>query len=78
MVRKIIPSGAMGALSVTVHGDGLGMTVAMEDDTLVIGSFRHDGPAGRDQGAAWVLYQHANGTDGWGEVAKLRASDGAA
>jgi uncharacterized repeat protein (TIGR01451 family) len=59
-------------------GDRLGDATALEGDVLVVGAPSDDGSAGADQGAAYVFYRHQSGADGWGQVRKITASDGAA
>ncbi len=54
--------------------DFFGQSVALHGDTALVGSSA-DGPAGDDQGAAYVF--EFNGV-AWTQMAKLRASDGGA
>jgi hypothetical protein len=54
--------------------DGFGYAVALEGDTLVVGSDGEDG-SGTDRGAAYVFYRDQGGADNWGQVAKLTAGD---
>ncbi len=56
-------------------GDLFGTSVAIEGDYVVVGASSEDG-GGSDRGAAYIFYRHQNGTDSWGEVVKLTASDG--
>lgn len=66
-VRKVtLPSLAGSAVSVDLEGD-----------TLVVGTFR-DGGLGTDAGAVYVFGRNQGGTEQWGQVQKLTASDGAA
>lgn len=54
--------------------DGFGYAVALEGDTLVVGSDGEDG-SGTDRGAVYVFYRDQGGADNWGQVAKLTAGD---
>jgi uncharacterized repeat protein (TIGR01451 family) len=54
-------------------GDSLGGSVAVGGDLIVVGARWDDG----GKGAAYVFARNQGGADGWGEVAKLTASDGA-
>ena len=63
-VRKLTASDAQA-------GDRFGGSVAVNGDTSIVGADRHDDLAG----AAYVFQQHEGGTDNWGEVKKLLASD---
>ena len=51
-----------------------GFSVALSGDYVVVGAFLEDG-LGTDRGAAYVFYRNQGGTDNWGQVAKLTASD---
>jgi uncharacterized repeat protein (TIGR01451 family) len=69
---------AWGRVTKLTASDGapssdFGYSVALSDDTLVVGAYNAD-----DAGAAYVFERNRNGADAWGEVAKLTASDGAA
>ncbi|MEJ2212002.1 MAG: FG-GAP repeat protein, partial [Anaerolineae bacterium] len=62
-------------------GDRFGSSVAIDNDTVVVGAYWEDG-AGIDRGAAYVFernYDRSNPSvpkaDNWGQVAKLIASD---
>ncbi len=68
-VAKLIASDA-------ADSDEFGYSVAIDGDYIVVGAYREDG-AGSDRGAAYVFYRNQGGTDNWGEVAKLTASDAA-
>lgn len=59
-------------------GDTFGYPVLLSGDTLVVGSHRADVGTNDGQGAVYVFYRNRGGTDNWGQVAKLTASDGAA
>ena len=54
--------------------DFFGGSVAVSGDTIVVGAHAQDYYIG----AAYVFQRDAGGTDNWGEVKKLRASDGEA
>ena len=55
-------------------GDLFGASVAISGDTAVVGAYWED--AGADlAGAAYVFQRDQGGTDNWGEVKKLLASD---
>jgi uncharacterized repeat protein (TIGR01451 family) len=64
-VKKLTASD--GAVS-----DNFGFSVALSGDTLVVGAY---GQSGR--GAAYVFERDEGGTNAWGQVKKLTASDGA-
>ena len=56
-------------------GDAFGISVYIDGDTVVAGSYSADGVV-VDSGAAYVFERDAGGPDYWGEVVKLAASDG--
>ncbi len=57
-------------------GDELGWSVSISGATLVVGApFDDDG--GASSGSAYVFERNQGGTDNWGEVKKLTASDAA-
>ena len=58
-------------------GDGIGNSVAVSGDTAVAGSYLEDS-SGTDAGAAYVFERNQGGTNNWGQVKKLVASDAAA
>lgn len=60
-----------------VRGDNFGISVSVHGDFALVGAHRDD-DAGRNSGAAYVFYRDAGGSDAWGQVRKLTASDGAA
>jgi cysteine-rich repeat protein len=66
-VKKLTASDATGA-------DRFGSSVSLSGDTIAIGAFEDDG-AGVDSGSAYVFDRHAGGTDNWGQVKELNASD---
>jgi hypothetical protein len=51
-----------------------GGSVAISGDVIVVGA-KQDGEGGIRAGAAFVFQRKQNGTDSWGEVTKLIASD---
>ncbi len=55
--------------------DNLGVSVAIDGDTAVVGAPRDDVGANTEQGAVYVFTRTG---DGWTQTAKLTASDGAA
>lgn len=57
--------------------DTFGHSVAISGDYVVVGAPNKDGSAA-DEGAAYVYYRDQGGTDAWGQVTKLTASDAAA
>ncbi len=58
-------------------GDNFGVSVAVEDDTVVVGSWQND-DNGRNSGSAYVFTKPALGWAGTFETLKLTAPDGAA
>jgi hypothetical protein len=56
------------------NDDLLGSSVAVGGDYAVAGAMGEDG-AGSNQGAAYVFERNYGGSDNWGQVAKLTASD---
>jgi hypothetical protein len=70
-IRKIYASDVAVA-------DSFGYSVALSNDTAIIGAIREDGGAGDPvdgAGAAYVFIRHYGGTNAWGEVARLAAPD---
>ncbi|MBN2493433.1 MAG: FG-GAP repeat protein [Deltaproteobacteria bacterium] len=67
-VAKLLPSDGAGVM-------GFGDTVAIDGDTLVVGSDL-DGQNGLQAGAAYVFERDLGGADAWGQVCKLVADDG--
>jgi len=55
--------------------DRFGFSVAISDNTIVVGAYHHDAN-GDASGAAYVFERNWDGTNGWGQVKKLTASDG--
>jgi hypothetical protein len=58
------------------ESDFFGM-VAIYEDTVIVGAFRHAVGSNLSQGAAYIFERNQGGADNWGEVKKLTASDGA-
>jgi len=58
-------------------GDYFGVSVAICGDTLVVGAYRDD-DNGIESGSAYVFARNQGGSDNWGQLTKLTASDGAA
>ena len=57
-------------------GDAFGISVAVSGDTLVVGAYLQDlGVPFDDAGAAYVFQRNEGGSDNWGEVKKLTASN---
>jgi len=68
-VKKVTASDAAG-------GDWFGESVAISGDTVVVGSAFND-DHGSDSGSAYIFGRHQGGTNNWGELEKLTASDAA-
>ena len=58
-------------------GDYFGVSVSVSGDTAIVGASSHDA-GGTDAGAVYIFERDEGGTDNWGQVAKLTASDAAA
>ena len=58
-------------------GDQFGWSVSVGGDVAVVGAYGN-ADAGDFTGSAYVFARHEGGTDNWGQVAKLTASDAAA
>lgn len=56
--------------------DEFGSSLALDGNTLIVGANQDNNGSKSDQGAAYVLYRDQGGSDNWGAVKKLRASDG--
>lgn len=54
-----------------------GWSVAMDGGTAIIGAYKDD-DSGSESGAAYVFERNANGPNAWGQVRKLKGSDGSA
>ena len=70
-VKKLIASEAVGE-------DIFGSSVAIYEDTAVVGAWFDNIGSNRFQGSAYIFERNHGGTNNWGEVKKLTASDGAA
>jgi hypothetical protein len=58
------------------NGDRFGNSVAISNDTIVVGAYLEDGWMMDDRGAAYVFARNRGGVaDSWGEVKKLLALD---
>ena len=57
--------------------DQFGFSVSISGDTVVVGA-QGDNDAGNFTGSAYIFERNQGGTDNWGEVTKLTASDAAA
>jgi spore coat protein U-like protein len=58
-------------------GDRFGISVSINGDMVVVGALKSDGNIS-NSGAAYIFYRDQGGTDNWGQVQKIIASDGAA
>jgi hypothetical protein len=58
------------------ESDQYGMSVSISGDYAVVGAYRDD-DNGTNSGSVYVFSRNEGGTDAWGSVAKLTASDGA-
>lgn len=58
-------------------GDYFGIAVSLSGDTVAIGASREDGPGSltSNAGATYIFERNRGGTNGWGEVLQIRASD---
>lgn len=57
--------------------DYFGIAVGISGDTIVVGA-NYDDDRGENSGSAYIYSRHQGGTDNWGQVRKIAASDGAA
>ena len=55
-------------------GDTFGRSVSISGDYAIVGAYMEDAGGG-DAGAAYIFDRNQGGTDNWGEVTKLTASD---
>ena len=67
-VKKLLASDAQA-------DDWFGWSVAVSGTSAVVGAYLEDA-GGSEAGAAYVFQRDQGGTDNWGEVTKLTASDG--
>ncbi|MBU1692851.1 MAG: FG-GAP repeat protein [Verrucomicrobia bacterium] len=72
----IVDSEVKLTASDAAEGDGFGAAVAVAGDVAVVGAYGDD-DAGNESGSAYVFERNAGGTNAWGQVAKLTASDAA-
>ncbi len=70
LVKKLAASDA-------ALGDHFGRSVAMSGDYAIVGAPADD-DNGSSSGSAYIFSRNQGGSDNWGQVAKLTASDGAA
>jgi hypothetical protein len=66
-VRKILGTD-------TAASDLFGYALALDGDRLAVGALRDDSPWG-DAGSVYLFERNKGGPEGWGQVAKLTASD---
>ena len=55
--------------------DYFGYSVAVAGDVAVVGAYGEAAAAGNNSGAAYIFERNMGGTNAWGEVKKLTASD---
>ncbi|WP_246050251.1 T9SS type A sorting domain-containing protein [Neolewinella litorea] len=58
-------------------GDNFGWSTDISGDLAIVGAYQDD-DQGEKAGSAYILGRNAGGTDQWGQVAKLSATDGSA
>lgn len=56
--------------------DNFGYSLCIDNDTIIVAAYG-DADKGSRTGAAYIYYRNQGGTDNWGQVKKLTASDGA-
>ena len=61
-----------------VTNDGFGGSVAISGDTVVVGARSDDGDNAFVLGSAYIYERNSGGSNNWGEVKKILASDGEA
>ncbi|MBU1695136.1 MAG: hypothetical protein KKC51_14395, partial [Verrucomicrobia bacterium] len=61
-----------------VAGDWFGISVSVAGDVALVGAYAADPGGLNSAGSAYVFERNASGTNAWGQVAKLTASDKAA
>jgi len=69
-VVKLVASDGFG-------GHNFGIAVSISGDFAIVGAFQENS-AGLDSGAAYLFARNEGGTDNWGELTKLVASDASA
>ncbi len=67
-IQKIIPDDGSA-------GDWFGYAVALDGDTLVVGSPYSDIAPVDDCGAAYIFYRNEGGENNWGQISKIYSSD---
>ncbi len=70
LVKKILASDGAA-------GDRFGASVAISGDTVVVGAEFND-VKGNDSGSIYIFDRNEDGSDNWGQVTRIVASDGAA
>ncbi len=68
-VKKILPSDGGS-------GDKFGKSVSISGDTMVVGASQDSNNNGISAGSAYIFERNIGGSDNWGRVTKLLASDG--
>lgn len=58
--------------------DWFGWSVGIDGDSIIVGAFLDDVGGNNVQGSAYIYERNSGGTNNWGEVKHLFASDGAA
>ncbi len=58
--------------------DQFGNRVAVDGETIIVGSYLSDVGSNNAQGTAYIFERNTGGANNWGEVKKLVAADGAA
>jgi hypothetical protein len=56
--------------------DFFGYSISLSGDTLAVGAYSDDIGANSEQGSTYIFSRNQGGTNNWGEVKKLTASDG--
>ncbi|MBP7867975.1 MAG: putative Ig domain-containing protein, partial [Acidobacteria bacterium] len=59
-------------------GDNFGISASVDGDTAVVGAYQATVGVNTQQGSAYLFSRNQGGTDNWGQVKKLAASDGMA
>ena len=75
-VRTLEPQGV--ALTQMFVNSAFGASVAVDGDIVVVGAPDDDEKGGRQSGSAFVFGRHQGGTNAWGQIVKVAASDGRA
>jgi hypothetical protein len=55
--------------------DDFGSSVSISGDTAIVGAYRDDDSVTTDSGSAYIFFRDEGGTDSWGQVTKITASD---